>query len=156
MKDKFLFHVPIALNFCAGTKRFNNDINTYIQNKEVHLIGIDRGEKHLAYYSVVDLKGNIVEQGTLNIPLQKPIKKIKKTKVNNETLLENVVVHNYNELLDLEAYNRDFARQNWQAIGKIKDLKDGYISQVVHQITDLAIEHNALIVLEDLNIGFKR
>jgi CRISPR-associated protein Cpf1 len=30
-------------------------------------------------------------------------------------------------------------------------MKDGYISQVVHEIVKLAIENNALIVLENLN-----
>lgn len=62
---------------------------------------------------------------------------------------------NYNDLLAARAFDRDFARKNWQTIGNIKNLKDGYISQVVHEITKLALEHNALIILENLNGGFK-
>lgn len=63
---------------------------------------------------------------------------------------------NYNDLLDAMASNRDMARKNWQTIGTIKELKEGYISQVVRKIADIAIKNNAFIVLEDLNTGFKR
>jgi CRISPR-associated protein Cpf1 len=38
----------------------------------------------------------------------------------------------------------------------IKDLKGGYLSQVVHKIARMMVEHNAIVVLEDLNFGFKR
>jgi CRISPR-associated protein Cpf1 len=41
-------------------------------------------------------------------------------------------------------------------IESIKELKNGYISQVVHKLASLIIEHNAIIVFEDLNSGFKR
>src|SRR5690606_5240205 len=34
--------------------------------------------------------------------------------------------------------------------------KKGYISQVVRKLADLAIEHNAIIVFEDLNMRFKQ
>ena len=100
----------------------------------MHIIGIDRGEKHLNFYSVIDMQGNIVEQGTLNI-------------INGV---------NYEKLLSEKAGERLQARQNWDTIGSIKDLKDGYISQVVHQLATLVLKYNAVIVLEDLNGGFKR
>jgi CRISPR-associated protein Cpf1 len=35
-------------------------------NKEVNIIGIDRGERNLAYYSVINQKGEILEQGSFN------------------------------------------------------------------------------------------
>mgnify|MGYP002513770834 CR=1 FL=1 len=35
-------------------------------------------------------------------------------------------------------------------------MKEGYLSQVVHKICQLIIEYNAIVVLEDLNMGFKR
>jgi len=47
-------------------------------------------------------------------------------------------------------------RQSWEPIEKIKDLKKGYISQVVHKICELIIKYNAIVVFEDLNFGFKR
>ena len=51
---------------------------------------------------------------------------------------------------------RDEARKSWQSVGNITDLKDGYISAAIHEIATIMIENNAIIVLEDLNRGFKR
>ncbi|MDP4010074.1 MAG: type V CRISPR-associated protein Cas12a/Cpf1 [Candidatus Shapirobacteria bacterium] len=138
-EDKYFFHVPIALNatkpgyYKDFNKRINEDL---IGNKNnVHIIGIDRGEKHLAYYSVINQKGEIVEQGSLN---------------------KDLLGKDYGEKLEFIAKEREKARENWDQINKIKDLKDGYISQVTKRISDLVIKHNGIVVFEDLNSGFKR
>jgi CRISPR-associated protein Cpf1 len=109
----------------------------------MHIIGVDRGEKHLNFYSVIDMQGKIVEQGTLNT-FEYDDGKGGTRKVD------------YEALLSVKAGERQDARQNWDIIGSIKDLKDGYISQVVHTLADLVLRYNAVIVLEDLNGGFKR
>lgn len=136
-EDKILFHVPITLGF--GNKwwaKFNQELNKKIQANYdgMKIIGIDRGEKHLAFYSVIDTQGKIIEQGTLNT----------------------VWGINYEEKLFEKAKTRLEARQNWETIGNIKNLKEWYISQVVRKIADLVLEHNAVVVFEDLNGGFKR
>jgi CRISPR-associated protein Cpf1 len=59
-------------------------------------------------------------------------------------------------LLDKRENENLSARQNWQTINSIKELKDGYLSQVIHLISKLMIEYNAIVVLEDLNFGFMR
>ena len=145
-KEKFVFHCPITLNPCLKNKRITDLVNeNAIKIKKQLFLGIDRGEKHLAYYSLVNGKGEILEQGSFN-------------EINGQ---------NYWEKLDKKQGDRDEARKNWTTIGNIKDLKDGYISQVVRKIVDLAVynggdrkkgfrETPAFIVLEDLNIGFKR
>ena len=38
----------------------------------------------------------------------------------------------------------------------IKELKQGYLSQVIHKIVTLMVKYRAIVVLEDLNMGFKR
>ena len=48
------------------------------------------------------------------------------------------------------------ARQSWQTIENIKELKEGYLSQVIHKISELMVKYNAIVVLEDLNMGFMR
>lgn len=63
---------------------------------------------------------------------------------------------NYEDLLSQKAGERATARQNRDTIGSIKELKDGYISQVIFSITQLVLKYNAIVVLEDLNGGFKR
>lgn len=171
--EKFLFHCPIKLNYKAkqysnpkyALPEINNHLNdTFANNENIHFLGIDRGEKHLAYYSLIDRAGKIIEQGSLNLPFidqsgnPRSIRRFKSVfnKKLNAWEDREVDCWDYNDLLDAIASNRDRARKNWQTIGSIKDLKDGYISQVVRKIADLAVKNNALIILEDLNTGFKR
>ncbi len=142
--DKFQFHVPITMNFKAtGNDRINNEVNTYLKNKaDITIIGIDRGERHLLYLSLIDSNGTIIEQYSLN------------DIVNNYK--GNTYTTNYqNKLAEREA-ERAKARTSWQSIETIKELKEGYISQVVHKIATLMVQHKAIVVMEDLNFGFKR
>jgi len=134
-EDKIFFHCPITLNRETGSiYRFNNYVNNFLSENGINIIGVDRGEKHLAYYSAIDQKGKILDSGSFN-----EIDKV-----------------NYAEKLEKRAGDREKARQDWQKVEGIKDLKSGYISQVVRKLADLAIEHNAIIVLEDLNMRFKQ
>ena len=137
-KNTFLFHVPITCNFQAesNANSFNDLVKNYIsENTEIKIIGIDRGERHLAYYALINENGEILEQGSLNAPTDGK---------------------DYQNILDKREKERDEARKSWTTIEKIKDLKEGYLSQVVSRITRLMVEHNAVIVFEDLNWGFKR
>ena len=136
-EDKYMFHVPITLNFKAdGETNIDQQARTYIKEhvKDISIIGIDRGERNLLYYSLIDMNGNIKEQGSLNT-------------------IDDV---DYNKLLIMREKERKKSRQNWTEIGKIKDLKAGYLSQAIHKITGLMIKHNAMIVLENLSYNFKR
>jgi CRISPR-associated protein Cpf1 len=62
----------------------------------------------------------------------------------------------YHNLLSKREGDRMKARQSWQTMESIKELKEGYLSQVIHKISELMIKYNAIVVLEDLNMGFKR
>lgn len=145
-EDKFFFHVPITINFKSSEKgkRINADVIQYLKgNKEVNIIGIDRGERNLLYMTLINQKGEIIKQKSYNtVPIESYDKK-------------EVKIDYYQKLLQKEK-NRDEARKTWKEIGNIKNLKEGYLSQVVHQITEMMVKHNAIIVLEDLNFGFKR
>ena len=142
--DKFQFHLPITINFKAtGSDNINASVLDVIRNNGIeHIIGIDRGERHLLYLSLIDMKGNIVKQMTLN-------------DIINE-YKGNTYTTNYKELLQAREGDRKEARQNWQKIENIKELKEGYLSQVVHVITKMMVEYKAIVVLEDLNGGFMR
>jgi CRISPR-associated protein Cpf1 len=141
--DKFLFHVPIKLNFKSKNLKYINEfVNTKIKSKDnINVIGIDRGERNLIYLTVINSKGEILEQISLN-------------EIVNEYKGETYRT-NYHDLLNKKEEERNKARKNWGTIENIKDLKEGYMSQVVHKITDLMLKYNAIIVLEDLNSGFK-
>lgn len=134
--DKIFFHVSTTMNRADDNSRdFNSQINDLLANNQnINIIGIDRGEKHLLYYNVIDQQGNILDRGTLN----------------------NIGNRNYDKLLEEREKKRLEERQNWEQIENIKDLKRGYLSLVVRKIVDLAIEHNAIIAMEDLNFRFKQ
>lgn len=142
--DQFQFHVPITMNFKAtGSGNINSEVNTYLRNTDdLHVIGIDRGERHLLYLVVTDMQGRICEQFSLNEII---------TDYNGRKYATN-----YHELLQRKEDERLKARQSWQSIENIKELKEGYLSQVVHKISELMVKYNAIVVLEDLNSGFMR
>jgi len=135
-ENKMYFHVPLKLNFKADGKKNLNKmvIEKFLSDKDVHIIGIDRGERNLLYYSVIDRRGNIIDQDSLNI----------------------IDGFDYQKKLGQREIERREARQSWNSIGKIKDLKEGYLSKAVHKVSKMVLEYNAIVVLEDLNFGFKR
>ena len=144
-EDTILFHCPITLNRVSENKT-KSDIDTDVRkmvasdSSNICIIGIDRGEKHLAYYSVVDQSGKILETDTLNAigrdGAGKPVK--------------------YAAKLDRKMQEREASRRDWTDIEAIKDLKQGYISQIVRKIADLIIKYKAIIILEDLSTRFKQ
>lgn len=142
--DKFQFHVPITLNFKAsGNDYINQEVLSFLrQNPDVNIIGLDRGERHLIYLSLINQKGEILQQFSLN-------------DIINEY---KGIIHEtaYKTLLEKKEKERADARENWGTIESIKELKEGYISQVVHKIAKMMVEYNAIVVMEDLNMGFKR
>lgn len=140
--DKFQFHVPITLNFKSrGSDFINHDVLDFLRNNpDVNIIGLDRGERHLIYLTLINQDGEILEQKSLNTIFNKQYK----------------IETSYHDLLAIKEKERESARENWGVIENIKELKEGYISQVVHQIAKMMVEHNAIVVMEDLNIGFKR
>ena len=142
MLDHFEFHVPITMNFKApGINNVNPIVIDKIRKGEItHVIGIDRGERHLLYLSLIDLKGHIIKQMTLN------------TIANDDEK----ITTDYQVLLDQKEGNRLEARRNWKTIENIKELKEGYLSQAIHLIAKLMVEYKAILVLEDLNFGFMR
>lgn len=144
--DKFLLHMSITQNYQSNNctpSSFNETVNEYIREKtEQYIIGIDRGERHLLYLTMIDSKGNIVKQYSLNEIINTYNGKEYRT--------------DYHSLLSEREKERMDKRQSWKNIQNIKDLKEGYLSAVIHKIAELMVEYNAIVVLEDLNMEFKR
>lgn len=134
-EDKYFLHLPITINYGVDDENINAKMIEYIaKHNNMNVIGIDRGERNLIYISVINNKGNIIEQKSFNL-------------VNN---------YDYKNKLKNMEKTRDNARKNWQEIGKIKDVKNGYLSGVISKIARMVVDYNAIIVMEDLNRGFKR
>lgn len=146
-KDSYQFHVSLNFN-CTAPKElniveFNKNISEKInENQDIRVIGIDRGERNLLYYSLIDGDGNILEQGDLNC--------ISGGKIDGK---EYYVP--YKKMLSERANDRKKAQQDWRQQSQIKDLKKGYLSQVVGKLSRMMVENDAILVMEDLNRGFK-
>ncbi len=142
--DKFLFYTSVVFNPASPEEgKVSNIINYKIKDSDdMHIIGIDRGEKNLLYISVIDLNGNIIEQRSLN-------------EIQNINEKQNTIqIINYrNKLRDKENYNQK-QKQNWSEVQGLKDFKKGYLSRIIYEITQLIIKYNAILVLEDLNENF--
>lgn len=140
-KRQFSLHMSVTINFKAHGQDFlNYDVRKAVKYKDDnYVIGIDRGERNLIYISVINSNGEIVEQMSLN-----------------EIIGDNGYSVDYQKLLDKKEKERDKARKNWTSVENIKELKEGYISQVVHKICELVVKYDAVIAMEDLNFGFKR
>ncbi len=142
-EPQFSLHIPIKLNFkSAGKERLNSDVRLALKNSDRnYVIGIDRGERNLLYITVVDDDGVIVEQFSANQVISGAEGQEYKV--------------DYHHLLDRKEKERLEARQSWGTIENIKELKEGYVSQIVHKVCELAIKYDAVIAMEDLNSGFK-
>ncbi len=140
-KRQFSLHLPITLNFKARAREYiNPDVRFAVKRADSnYIIGIDRGERNLLYISVINDRGEIIEQKSLN-----------------EIISDNGYKVNYHTLLDKKEEERAKARKSWGTVENIKELKEGYLSQVVHEICSLVVKYDAVIAMEDLNFGFKR
>lgn len=145
-QDQYILHLPISVNYFRPEVKgmpVTAKVKQLIREGAFqHVIGIHRGEKNLLYVSVLDMKGRIVEQQSLNVI---------RSKFN-----DNVIETDYNELLQRRSDERLQARKDWQMIENIKNVKEGYLSQAVSKITDMVLQYNALIVMESLDDKFKK
>ncbi len=172
---KFMLHFPIQLNFKEDIwMSFNEKINQFLaNNKDINIIWIDRWEKHLAYFSVINQKSEILESWTLNQIenfdtfwnlIMRPEKKIVEKKDNEWNMIEYILQETWKKvpyidyalLLEIKEKNRKLQRQSWKEVEQIKDLKKWYISALVKKLTDLIIKYNAIVIFEDLNMRFKQ
>lgn len=140
-KDQYTLHCPITLNFKErGMNEINDSVRQVLRECDNnYVIGVDRGERNLLYISVIDGNGKIVEQRSLN-----------------NLTSGNAVSIDFHKMLETREQERDASRKNWQAIDGIKNLKQGYLSYVVKEICDLVVKYDAIVAMEDLNVGFKR
>ena len=151
MSDKFFLHLPVELNrtpLLPNDSSVNSMVNQVVSSRnQNYFLGIDRGERHLIYLVLIDQNGKIIKQQTLN-----QITSSYQEKSNNQTV---EVVTDYHDLLNDKEKLRKKNLQEWQSVENIKELKAGYLSNVVNEIGKIVIEYQPVIMLENLNTGFK-
>lgn len=146
-KRQYMLHAPLTINYKQPDTpyHFNDKVRAFLKNNpDVNIIGIDRGERNLLYITIIDQQGNIL-----------PDTQRSYNQIEQKVEYGSRVVDYYGKLQQVEE-RHDAARKSWKQIGTIRELKEGYLSQVVHEITQLMIEYNAIIVMENLNMGFKK
>jgi len=135
-QDKMFMHVPLTFNLRAEdqTNKINGKVIDKIRTDvNFSIIGLDRGERNLVYYSLIDREGRIKDQGSFNI----------------------IDGTDYERLLDQRQRGNIDARKNWNKAENIKEMKSGYISYIIRKLAQMIIDNNAIVVMEDLNYGFK-
>lgn len=136
-KDAILLKLSIVQNHISkNNENINRDVQRcVVENKDLHVLGLDRGEKHLAYACLLDGNGYIAEE---------------------PRSLNEIRGIDYMKKLDLREKERMMARRSWTKIENIKELKKGYISNVTSDLARTLISKSALICLENLNYLFKK
>lgn len=148
-ENKVFLHLPITLNFINKWYSkysfwyINDSVKKYIKENKMSIIWIDRWEKNLIYFSMINENLEIIELKSLNSLILK-VSDLEEKEVN------------YFEKLSKKEWNRNKERKDWDEIETIKELKEWYISQIVDNLVKLIVKHNAIVVMEDLNSGFKR
>ena len=163
IKDKrftklhFELHVPITLNFKSRqVANINQMVKDYIRDADdLHVIGIDRGERNLLYLSLIDMQGRIVKQQSLNCVGETDFY-APQGRIVKQQSLNQVDRTDYHALLEKREGERQAARRSWQTIESIKELKEGYLSQAVRVVANWMVQYHAIVALENLNFGFKR
>lgn len=143
--DKFFFHCPITINYKSKDKptKFNDRVLDFLRkNEDINIIGVDRGERNLIYATVINQKGEIIDCRSFNT-------------IKHQSSSVNYDVDYHNKLQEREN-NRKEEKRSWNSISKIADLKEGYLSAVIHEIALMMVKYNAIVVMENLNQGFKR
>lgn len=142
-KRTYQLHVPVMLNWQEkdSSRNLNQRVCEAIRNNpDVNIIGIERGERNLIYITIIDQYGNILPG------MQKSLNVVEETSANGIRAI------NYQDRLAAEAFGEG---RSWKDARIIRELKKGYLSQVVHEITSLMVKYNAIIVMEDMNSKFK-
>ena len=140
-EESFSFHCPVIINWKGkeiNPFTFNKKVLEVIRNDDsLNILSVNRGENNLVYAVLMNRNGKVLFEKSFNLI---------------QTGKQNV---NYKNKLIEKSKDRANSRTNWQEIDGIKDLKSGYLSFVIAEITRLMIDNNAVLVLESLSSDFK-
>lgn len=145
-RDQMTLHLSMTQNYKVPDekdvlKRLNESVRKYLAEtaEKFNIIGIDRGERNLLYVTLMKPNGTIIRQKSLNI-------------ITDE---QHNLSTDYHQLLKDKADKIKQQKADWDEIDKISTLKEGYLSQAVHEIAKMAVDNKAIIVMEKLSEGFK-
>ena len=140
-KEDFKFHVTVKHNYKSRDcmlKAFNMSVlEDFRNNEDMNILSVTRGEKNLLYCVLINKKGEVLFEKNFNIMHS-----------------ANAEINFKHKLEEIEKI-RMRERKEWQEIDKIRDAKDGFLGLALHEICDLMIKYNAVLVTENLDSVFK-
>lgn len=134
-ENQMFIHFPVAINYrCAGKDyNFNKDFRVLLRNDlSINIMSVYYGGANLAYIMIIDQSGSVLYQKAYNQFNQ----------------------YRYDEAIALREKERKEARRSWRNLQAIKNLKQGFMSALIHEITCLLEKYNSIIVLEDRRRGY--
>ncbi len=138
MEDRYMFHLPVEFFSDVPSSRaaqLNDDVKRIVrEDPGMYVLGINRGERNLVSIAVTAPDGTIVEQKNLNV----------------------FDGFDYREKLDSLEKERNTDRRSWDAVRKIKNVKEGYLSRAVGEIIRLVKKYNCIVAMENLDMEFRR
>lgn len=139
--DHYELQLSVIINATAGssavTPRADLDMRfrQWMQeNPRRPILGINRGENNLIYATLVDADGKIIEQRGLNV----------------------LAGFNYHSQIGDRERDMKELQRKWLDSGKIRELKEGYLSVALAEVVSMAFENEAVIAMEDLDVPFIR
>lgn len=145
-RDQMTLHLSMIQNYKVTNgknvlKRLNESVRKYLVDttEKYNIIGIDRGERNLLYVTLMKTDGTIIRQKSMNI-------------ITDE---QHNLSTDYHKILKDKVDKIKQQKADWDEIDKISTLKEGYLSQAVHEIAKMAVDNKAIIVMEKLSEGFK-
>lgn len=137
--DRFLLHVPVTMQQSTdpGTKDIAGLVNLRVDEAVKNgagknVIGINRGENNLLYITVVSPDGRIIEQRDLNV----------------------IDGADYSARISDRVKTMMEQQRRWEEMDTVTPIKEGYIASVLPEIYKLILKYDALVALEDLDMGF--
>ncbi len=136
-EKKFTFHLPVFINDDLPPIRGFSQLNQSMAEAGLltlrqSILGVDRGERDLLAYALIDGDDRLIEAGSLNI-------------INGV---------DYQHKLKEREKERTQARKEWEEVGNITNLKEGYLSYALHEIVKRSLDNDAVIGMEALAFRF--
>lgn len=159
-EDHYEFHLSMTQNYKPNKIQdvFTKGVTEYLKynyfghtaqedKEDIHIIGVDRGERNLLYVTMIDMEGNIKLQKSLNEIVSKGVSP------NGEPFEARV---DYQKLSVKRAKEMRNNQKRYGIPLKMKEIKEGHLALAVHEIANLMIDNHAILVMEELSEGFMR
>lgn len=137
-EERFTLHVKVKLQSSLDeVKNIRGLVNDRVKewldrNPGYNVLGINRGENNLLYAVVVGPDCRIIEQKAINV-------------------LDGM---DYRTRIGDRVENMKQQRDDWEEMDTITPIQEGFVSGAIREVIGMALRHDAVIAIEDLDFDF--